>query len=75
MGLEATAKELLTYDKGIDPATGKGIWGGVTGCLSLYKNSRYEFGVRWLLEETRYIASLQLLVVGWWLQIADKLIR
>ena len=49
LGLEATAEELLTYDKGIDPLTGKGIWGGVTGCLSLYKNSRYEFGVGWLL--------------------------
>ena len=29
LGLEATSQELLTYDKGIDPVTGKGIWGAL----------------------------------------------
>ena len=29
LGLEATAQNLLTYDKGIDPNTGKGIWGAL----------------------------------------------
>lgn len=29
LGLEATSSELLTYDKGIDRATGKGIWGAL----------------------------------------------
>lgn len=29
LGLEATPTTLLTYDKGIDPATGKGIWGAL----------------------------------------------
>lgn len=29
LGLEATPKELLTFDKGIDPSTGKATWGAL----------------------------------------------
>jgi hypothetical protein len=37
LGLEATPQELLTYDKGIDPATGKGIWGALLGAYRFTK--------------------------------------
>ena len=37
LGLEATAKELLTYDKGIDRTTGKGIWGALLGAYRFTK--------------------------------------
>lgn len=31
LGFEATPAELLSYDKGIEPATGKALWGAVLG--------------------------------------------
>lgn len=31
LGFEATATELVTYDRGIDPATGQALWGAVMG--------------------------------------------
>ena len=31
LGFKASPDELLTYDKGIDPATGKGTWGALMG--------------------------------------------
>ena len=31
LGFKATENELQTYDKGIDPATGKGTWGALMG--------------------------------------------
>ena len=31
LGFQATANKLLTYDKGIDPKTGKGTWGALMG--------------------------------------------
>ena len=37
LGLEATANELLTYDKGIDSVTGKGIWGALLGAYRFAK--------------------------------------
>lgn len=37
LGLETTEKELLTYDKGIDPITGKGIWGALLGAYRFKK--------------------------------------
>lgn len=37
LGLEATARELFTYDKGIDPATGKAIWGALLGAYRFKK--------------------------------------
>lgn len=37
LGLEATPQTLLTFDKGIDPATGKGIWGALMGAYQFTK--------------------------------------
>ncbi|PSB09109.1 chorismate mutase [Pleurocapsa sp. CCALA 161] len=37
LGFKATANELLTYDKGIDPATGKGTWGALMGAYAFTK--------------------------------------
>lgn len=37
LGLKATEDELLTYDKGIDPATGKGTWGALMGAYAFTK--------------------------------------
>ena len=37
LGFKATAKELLTYDKGIDPATGQGTWGALMGAYAFTK--------------------------------------
>ena len=37
LGFKATARELQTYDKGIDPATGKGTWGALMGAYSFTK--------------------------------------
>jgi CpeT/CpcT family (DUF1001) len=37
LGFKATADELLTYDKGIDPATGIGTWGALMGAYSFSK--------------------------------------
>ena len=37
LGFKATADELLTYDKGIDPETGKGTWGALMGPYRFYK--------------------------------------
>jgi hypothetical protein len=31
LGLQVTSEELLTYDRGIDPETGKAIWGAIIG--------------------------------------------
>ena len=37
LGFKATANELQTYDKGIDPATGKGTWGALMGAYVFNK--------------------------------------
>lgn len=37
LGFKATADELLTYDKGIDPATGRGTWGALMGAYAFSK--------------------------------------
>ena len=37
LGFKATANELLTYDKGIDPATGQGTWGALMGAYAFTK--------------------------------------
>jgi CpeT/CpcT family (DUF1001) len=41
LGFKATAEELLTYDKGIDPNTGKGTWGALMGAYQF--NKRQDF--------------------------------
>ena len=37
LGFKATDKELQTYDKGIDPQTGKGTWGALMGAYRFSK--------------------------------------
>ena len=37
LGFKATADELQTYDKGIDPATGRGTWGALMGAYRFSK--------------------------------------
>ena len=37
LGFKATPDELLTFDKGIDPATGKGTWGALMGAYQFHK--------------------------------------
>lgn len=37
LGFKVTAKELQTYDKGIDPETGKAIWGALMGAYRFTK--------------------------------------
>lgn len=37
LGFKATANELLTYDKGIDPQTGQGTWGALMGAYCFSK--------------------------------------
>jgi hypothetical protein len=37
LGFKAIADELLTYDKGIDPATGTGTWGALMGAYAFNK--------------------------------------
>jgi hypothetical protein len=41
LGFEATALELKTYDKGIDPSTGKGIWGALMGPYQYQKREDF----------------------------------
>ncbi|GAB4545309.1 MAG: chromophore lyase CpcT/CpeT [Pleurocapsa sp.] len=37
LGFEVTENELKTYDKGIEPETGRGIWGALLGAYSFTK--------------------------------------
>jgi hypothetical protein len=41
LGFKATAQELLTYDKGIDPNTGKGTWGALMGAYQFKKRQDF----------------------------------
>lgn len=41
LGFTATAQELQTYDKGIDPATGKAIWGALMGSYCFTKRQDF----------------------------------
>ena len=41
LGFKATVNELLTYDKGIDPKTGKGTWGALMGAYHFSKVSDF----------------------------------
>ncbi len=41
LGFEANSQEFLSFDKGIDPKTGKGIWGALLGPYRFVK--RYDF--------------------------------
>ena len=44
LGFEATQEEFLSYDKGIDPTTGKAKWGAILGPYRFRK--RQDFGVQ-----------------------------
>ncbi|MBW4429336.1 MAG: chromophore lyase CpcT/CpeT [Nostoc desertorum CM1-VF14] len=41
LGFEATAIEFHSYDKGIDPATGKATWGAIMGPYRYTKRNQY----------------------------------
>lgn len=41
LGFEATAQKLKTYDKGIDPETGKAIWGALMGSYCFTKRQDF----------------------------------
>jgi hypothetical protein len=41
LGFEVTSNGLKTYDKGIDPSTGKGIWGALLGPYQYEKNQDF----------------------------------
>ncbi|MEH2417784.1 chromophore lyase CpcT/CpeT [Nostoc sp.] len=41
LGFEATATEFHSYDKGIDPATGKATWGAIMGPYRYTKRNQY----------------------------------
>jgi hypothetical protein len=41
LGFETTEKEFLSYDKGIDPSTGKAIWGALLGPYRYAKRNQF----------------------------------
>lgn len=41
LGFEVTEVQLYTYDKGIDPETGKATWGAITGPYRYTKREQY----------------------------------
>ena len=41
LGFKATADELQTYDKGIDPDTGRGTWGALMGAYRFQKRQDF----------------------------------
>jgi hypothetical protein len=42
LGFEASSAEFLSYDKGIDPTTGKALWGALMGPYRYTKRENYE---------------------------------
>ncbi|BAZ37259.1 hypothetical protein NIES4101_31800 [Calothrix sp. NIES-4101] len=43
LGLEVTQEELKTYDKGIDPNSGKATWGAILGPYRYTKRKQFNF--------------------------------
>ncbi|NEP84065.1 MAG: chorismate mutase [Okeania sp. SIO3B3] len=41
LGFEVNAQQFLSYDKGIDPQTGKGIWGALLGPYKFMKSRSF----------------------------------
>jgi hypothetical protein len=41
LGFETTAAEFHSYDKGIDPETGKATWGAIMGPYRYTKRNQY----------------------------------
>ena len=46
LGFKATEDKLLTYDKGIDPNTGKGTWGALMGAYQFDKRQDFSNELR-----------------------------
>jgi hypothetical protein len=42
LGFEVGAMDFLSYDKGIDPATGKALWGAIMGPYRYQKRQNYQ---------------------------------
>ncbi len=42
LGFEASSTEFLSYDKGIEPETGKALWGAIMGPYRYTKRKNYE---------------------------------
>jgi hypothetical protein len=45
LGFEVTQEELNTYDKGIDPTTGKATWGAILGLYRYTKRKQLKFQI------------------------------
>ncbi|MDX2240496.1 MAG: chromophore lyase CpcT/CpeT [Leptolyngbyaceae cyanobacterium bins.302] len=43
LGFEVSAEEYLTFDKGIDPDTGRALWGAMMGPYRYQKTQNYRF--------------------------------
>lgn len=43
LGFEASSTEFLSYDKGIEPTTGKALWGAIMGPYCYTKRENYNF--------------------------------
>lgn len=43
LGFEVSSTEFFSYDKGIDPITGKALWGAIMGPYHYTKRENYEF--------------------------------
>jgi hypothetical protein len=41
LGFDATPEQFLSYDKGIDPATGRALWGAMMGPFQFHKITDY----------------------------------
>ncbi len=46
LGFEVTPEAFFSYDQGIDPATGRGIWGALLGPFQLIKQQDYSNEVK-----------------------------
>ena len=46
LGFEASAKEFLSHDKGIDPETGKALWGAILGAYRFSKRQDFSSELR-----------------------------
>ncbi len=42
LGFEVREAELLSYDKGIDPTTGKALWGAILGPFRFHKRQEFQ---------------------------------
>lgn len=52
LGFEVNSEELKTYDKGIDPNTGGGIWGAMMGAYCYQKQEDFSQEINFLLNRS-----------------------